>query len=410
MSARRLAVATAALLTAGALTACGTVPAPPPAAPDYADDVAQRITATMSAYVVPGAVVRISSPTRGEWTGTFGTGTIGAAEPPTVDDHVRIGSITKTMTSTVILQLVGEGRLSLDDPIGKFRAGVPNGDRITIAQLSEMRSGLFSYTFDPAFNATLDADPGKAWTPDELLAIAFAHPVDAEPGTQFEYSNTNIVLLGLVIEQLTGAPVAQAFQERIFTPLGMSRTSLPARTDAAIPDPHPRGYSFGTNVSTIDGYALPVDQQAEALAGRLRPRDETDANPSWAWTAGGAISTVPDLVTWAQALVGGRLLDPGLQQVRMDSIRPADAAHPGTGGYGLGIARFGPIVGHDGQIPGFMTFTGQDPATGLTITIATNLATVPSGEGSAVALLKAILPVFYPGMAVPGSPAAAPSG
>jgi D-alanyl-D-alanine carboxypeptidase len=419
----RLATKAAALTTVcalGVLTACSapspTVSTAPagtsaavPSEPAYAAAVQEKITAAMTANVIPGAVLRISSPTQGEWTGTFGTGTIGRNDPLSVDDHFRAGSITKTMTSTVILQLVQEGKLALDDTIGTFRRGVPNGDRITIAQLAEMRSGLYSYTFDPRFNETLDNDPGKAWTPDELLAIAFAHPPDAEPGTTFEYSNTNIVLLGVVIEQLTGEPLEKVFAERIFTPLGLTQTSLPVRTDATIPDPHPQGYSFGTNVSTIQSYALPADQQAAALAGTLKPNDETDANPSWTWAAGGAISTVPDLFTYVQALVGGRLLDPATQKVRMDSIRPTDPAHPDAAGYGIGIAKFGPLLGHDGQIPGFMTFTGQDPATGLTITIATNLATVPSGEGSALTLVKAILPIFYPNLQPPGNPAAVPT-
>lgn len=404
----------------GVLTACSAPSPAVSAAPAqtsasmpngaaYAASVQEKVTAAMKANVIPGAVVRISSPTLGDWTGTFGSATIGRDDPPSVEDHFRAGSITKTMTSTVILQLIQEGRLSLDDPIGKFRRGVPHGDRITIAELAEMRSGLYSYTFDPTFNETLDADPGKAWTPDELLAIAFSHPVDAQPGMTFEYCNTNIVLLGLVIEQLTGEPLEKVFQERIFSPLAMTQTSLPVRTDAAIPNPHPQGYSFGTNVSTIQTYALPADQQAQALAGTLKPHDVTDANPSWAWAAGGAISTVPDLATYAQALVGGRLLNAATQKVRMDSIRPTDPAHPEAGGYGIGIAKFGPLVGHDGQIPGFMTFTGQDPATRLTITIATNLATVPSGEGSALTVLKAILPIFYPNLQPPGNPAAVPT-
>jgi len=419
----RLATKAAALATVyafGVLTACSApaptapsapagTPAPAPSEPTYAAAVQERIHAAMAANVIPGAVLRITSPTEGEWTGTFGTGTIGQDDPLTVDDHIRAGSITKTMTSTVILQLVQEGRLSLDDTIGRFRPGVPNGDRITIAQLAEMRSGLYSYTFDPTFNATLDNEPGKTWTPDELLAIAFAHPPDAEPGTTFEYSNTNIVLLGLVIEQLTAKPLEDAFAERIFAPLGMAQTSLPVRTDATMPAPHPQGYSFGTNVSTMQTYALPADQQAAALAGTLRPNDETGANPSWAWAAGGVISTVPDLFTYVQALVGGRLLDAPTQRARMDSIRPTDPAHPDGGGYGIGIAQFGPLIGHDGQLPGFMTFAGQDPTTGLTITIATNLATVPSGEGSALTLLKAILPIFYPHLQAPGNPAAVPS-
>ncbi len=150
-------------------------------------------------------------------------------------DSFRIGSNTKTMTSTVILQLVQERKLKLNDPISKFVSGVPNGQKITIAELSEMRSGLYSYSFDPGFNATLDTQPGKAWTPDELLRIAFAHPPDFAPGTQYEYSNTNIVLLGVVIQKLTGMSASQAFQKRIFGPLGMTHTFLPKRTDSAIP-------------------------------------------------------------------------------------------------------------------------------------------------------------------------------
>ena len=423
----KLPMKAGALLAAcalGALAACGGPEQAPagggssgsaqtsaaPTEPGYAAAVRQKVSATMAANVIPGAVVRISSPTQGEWTAAFGTGTIDRDDPLTAADHFRIGSITKTMTSTVILQLVQEGKLALTDPIGKFRPGVPNGDRITIADLSEMRSGLYSYTFDPGFNQTLDSDPAKAWTPDELLAIAFAHPPNAEPGTTFEYSNTNIVLLGLVIEQLTGEPLERAFADRIFTPLGMTQTSLPVRTDTAIPSPYAHGYSFGTNVSTMQSYALPPSQQSAALAGTLKPRDETNANPSWAWAAGGAISTVSDLFTYVQALVGGRLLNPATQKVRMDSIRPPDPAHPDAGGYGLGIAKFGPLIGHDGQIPGYMTFAAQDPATGLTITIATNLATVPSGEGSALTLVKAILPIFYPGLQQPpANPAAAPT-
>ena len=118
---------------------------------------------------------------------------------------------------------------------------------------------------------------------------------------------------------------------------------------------------------------------------------------------------MPDLATYAQALVGGRLLNAATQKVRMAGIRSTDPAHPEAGGYGIGIARFGPLIGHDGQIPGFMTFTGQDPATRLTITIATNLATVPSGESSALTVLKAILPIFYPNLQPPGNLAAVPT-
>ncbi len=371
-----------------------------PAVPSYAAAVKPVVEKLMKDNAIPGAVVMIKSPKQGDWTSTFGTQKIGENVPMSVDDHFRIGSITKTMTSTVLLQLVQEGRLALDDPIAKYRPGVPNGDKITIAQLSEMRSGLFSYTFDDGFGATLDNNPQKVWTPDELLDIAFSHPVVFAPGEKFEYCNTNIVLLGLVIEQITGKPVAQSFKERIFEPLGLTQTSLPDATDSSIPDPHPQGYSFPSDQTTMS-----ESEQKAAVAGTLKPKDETDANPSWGWTAGAAISTVGDMSTYAKALVGGGLLDAKMQKIRLDSIQPIDP----NAGYGLGIARFGPhLIGHDGQIPGFMTFMGYDPETDLTIVIATNLATVPSGEGSALTLLKGLLPIFYGQSALPGDPAASP--
>ncbi|MGF0319824.1 serine hydrolase domain-containing protein [Nocardia fluminea] len=411
-------VATASLLIA---TGCATssdsggdatsTSATAQAEPAYAATLRPVITQLMKDNVIPGAVVVVKSPKRGDWTETFGTRVIGADDPMSVDDYFRIASNTKTMTSTVILQLAQEGKLALEDPIAKYWPDVPNGDAITIAQLSEMRSGLYSYTFDLEFNAMLDSDPNKVWTPEELLAIAFSHPVNFAPGEKFDYSNTNIILLGLVIEKITKMSAAENFQKRIFEPLGLKHTSLPAATDYSIPDPHPQGYAFGTNVSTIDTFALPPEQQAAALAGTLQPSNATDASPSWTWTAGAAISTVDDVATYVRALVEGDLLDEKMQRIRMDSIAPIDPAAPDVAGYGLGIVRFGlHLFGHDGQIPGYMTFMGHDPESDLTIVVATNLATVPSGEGSALVLVKGMLPTFYGNEAVPGSPAAPGTG
>ena len=368
--------------------------------------VSAAVEKVMKDNVIPGSVVLIASPGQGDWTGTFGTGTLGEQVPMSVDDHFRIGSNTKTMTSTVILQLVQEGKLGLDDPIGKYIPGVPNGDTITIRELSDMRSGLYSYSFDPGFNQDLDVHPQKVWTPQELIDIAFKHPVNFAPGAQYEYSNTNIILLGMLIEQLTGMTVSEAFQERIFTPLGLKDTSLPAPSDSFIPSPHPQGYSFGSNTETIDTFALPTADQPAALAGTLSPNNETQANPSWAWTAGGAISTVNDMKIYVEALVNGGLLNPEMQQIRLDSMKPLPGSNAPQ--YGLGIVKLGPLIGHDGQIPGYMTFMGHDPDTGLTVVIGTNLATVPDGEGSALVILKSILPIFYPGIVLPGDPAAAP--
>ena len=366
------------------------------AAEGFAGELQDAMTTTMEDNAIPGMVILVRSP-KGDLVTTLGTGEIGKDVPMTVEDHFRIGSNTKTMTSTVILQLVEEGRLALTDPVSEYVDGVPNGDQITIADLSEMRSGLYSYTADPTFNKTLDEDPEKAWTPEELLAIGFAHPVNAPPATEFEYSNTNIVLLGVIIEKLTGMSASEAFEARIFEPLGLEHTSLPAADDWTLPEPHPRGYQFGTNVATIDSYAVPEAELADALDGTLRPIDDTDANPSWAWTAGGAISTVEDLATYVEAMVDGGLLDATTQAIRMDSIQKMASG----AGYGLGIAQFGPMFGHDGQLPGFSSFMARDPDSDTTIIIACTLSATPDkGENAAVVLGKAAMSVVYGSSAV----------
>jgi CubicO group peptidase (beta-lactamase class C family) len=402
---------TTAATTASQDTATTTVASTVGEQPAYVATLQPQIEQAMKDNVIPGALVLIESPEHGDWQATFGTGEIGKSVPLTMDDSFRIGSNTKTMTSTIIMQLVQEGKLKLDDPISKFRPDVPGGENITIQQLAEMRRGLYSYSFDPGFNETLDKDPQKAWTPDELLKIAFSHPSNGPPGETFDYSNTNIVLLGVVIEQLTGMSAHDAFQQRIFEPLGLTHTELPEPTDASIPDPHPQGYQFGTNVETINSYAVPAAELPDALDGSLQPINQTDANPSWGWTAGAGISTAEDLAVYVKALVGGGLLDPATQQIRLDSIQPTNPANPNVGGYGIGLARFGTaLIGHDGQIPGYSTVMVYDPKAENTVIILTNLAAVPAtGEGAALVILKLIVATLYGAAAVPsGDPAAVP--
>ena len=118
-----------------------------------------------------------------------------------------------------------------------YVAGVPNGENITVAQLLTMRSGLYGYTKDPGFSQTLDTDPAKVWTPQEVLAIAFAHPPEFAPGTAYDYSNTNYALLGLIVERVDGKPLDAAFRDRLFGPQGLAQTSLPGTTDTSIPEP-----------------------------------------------------------------------------------------------------------------------------------------------------------------------------
>jgi len=369
----------------------------PSGRPDSLAALQPLVEQRMAEMAVPGAIVLVRTP-EVTWTEAFGTRELGVDDPVTTDDHFRIGSNTKTMTGTALLQLVDDGLVALDDPVSKYRPDVPNGDNITVAQLLDMRSGLKSYTTLESFNQTMDDDPSRAWDPEELLAIGLSEPVSFAPGTGWEYSNTNTVLAGLIVEQVTEEPLADVLAERIFEPLGMSDTLLPAIEDATIPEPYPHGYMFGTNVSTFtpEGTVLPDDQQAQARAGTLRPADYTDLNPSWGWAAGAGISTVEDLATYVEALVGGGLLSDDLQQQRLASVQPVDPANPQSAGYGLALAQFGPMLGHDGSLPGYQSFMGHDPATGTTLIIVTTLQAGPAGEQTANQLAMAIIPQLYP--------------
>ena len=302
---------------------------------------------TIKELLIPGAVVLLRTP-QGDFTAAYGTTQLGTTSPPRADTHFRIASNTKTMTAAVILQLAQEGKLSLSDPVSKYVPGVPNGDNITIAELLEMRSGLYNYTNAPELATSIDRHPTKVWTPQELLAMAFAHPPTFPPGTVFEYSNTNYALLGLIIEKVDGRPLATAMQERLFEPLGMQNTVLPASTSNSIPEPYSHGYLYGS--SSVALYGTPPyspEEKAAARAGTLQPTDYTGVNHSFAAAAGGVISTANDLATWMQALVGGRVLNAEYQRRWLDSVQPEDPSKPDSQKYGYGIAQVQLGTQHD---------------------------------------------------------------
>ncbi len=342
----------------------------------------------------PGAAMLLRTP-EGGFTATCGTTTRGGSTPVSAEDHIRIGSNTKTWTGTVILQLVQEGRIALGDAVSTFRPDVPNGQNITIEQLLEMRSGLANYTDTYELNAGLDAEPQRVWKPEELLAMAFALPPTFAPGAAYQYSNTNTVLLGLIAEQIEGKPLAQIFHDRLFGPLGLTETSFPAIDDTDLPLPRADGYHWWTNVGTISSTKLPPDLLAQAQAGTFQPTDSTLDNPSWAWSAGAGISTLDDLATWVEAL-GGKgtpLLNPELQRSRLNSAQPVAADAPGA--YGWGIAKMGSFYGHTGELPGYNSFMGYDPATDVTLVVWANLAPAANGKGPADVIAQALVKALY---------------
>ncbi|MET9467232.1 serine hydrolase domain-containing protein [Streptomyces sp. NPDC006544] len=405
--------ATAAPRAAAGAAAPTPTPSPTPSDPSaglalrHIDPAALQsaVDAAAKKLLVPGAVVLLRTP-QGTFRALTGTAELGKDRPPGTTDHFRIASNTKTMTSALIQLLVQDGRIRLTDPVSDYVPGVPDGARITIAQLLEMRSGLYNYTDAPEFSAALDADPGKAWTPQEALAIAFRHPPDAAPGAEYAYDNTNYALLGLVAEKAGGRPLAQQFRDRLFAPLGLAGTSLPGIHDTSLPAPSAHGYMYGGTAHAMTDEPYPADVRAAARTGKLEPLDYTHQNSSYATAAGGVVSTADDMATWIKALVTGKVLGPAAQQQWLRSPRPQDPAAPDAQKYGYGIAyqRFTPRASmyfHGGELPGFNSFIGHDPENDVTLVVWTNLTVSLDAKATAMALLPTVLDQVYAGASFP---------
>jgi CubicO group peptidase (beta-lactamase class C family) len=354
---------------------------------------------------VPGAMVLLRTP-QGNFTASVGTTELGTRTPPSANTHFRIASNTKTMTAALIVLLAQDGKLKLSDPVSSYVPNVPNGGNITIAQLLMMRSGLYGYTADPALAAALDATPGRAWTPEEALDIAFRHPPLFAPDASYDYSNTNYALLGLVAEEVGGRPLAEQLKTRLFDPVGLTHTSLPAASDTAMPSPYSHGYMYGGSMYALADDPYPAEMQAAARAGTLRPVDYTNQNPSYASAAGGAISTADDLATWIKALVSGKVFNADFHRQWLSSLRAEDPDAPDGQKYGYGISyqRYGPNAAmfyHGGELPGFNSFMGYDPDNDVALVIWTNLTLSLDGKTTANAMLPAILEEVYAGLSLP---------
>ncbi|RYZ43530.1 MAG: class A beta-lactamase-related serine hydrolase, partial [Myxococcaceae bacterium] len=160
------------------------------------------------------------------WRGSAGVSRVEPATGLKVEDRLRVGSITKSFVAVVALQLQAEGRLSLDAPLATWVPDFPRADRISVRQLLNHTSGAFNYTQSQEFLAQAEASPGKTWTPEELIAYGAAQSPSFEPGARWEYSNTNYILLGHILESVTGTPLAQQLRTRILEPLDLDSTGL----------------------------------------------------------------------------------------------------------------------------------------------------------------------------------------
>ncbi|HEV8527056.1 MAG TPA: serine hydrolase domain-containing protein [Actinomycetes bacterium] len=260
---------------------------------------------------------------------------VNSERPWTDRSRFRVASVTKTFVAAVIMQLVGEGRMGLSDPVERWLPGqLPYGQQITIRQLLNHTSGVPAYG-DLEFLAGRFDEPGRRFTPKELLARIDGKPLDFPPGTASNYVNTGYVLLALIAERVTGQPFAVALRRRILAPLGLTDTSF--EVDRSFPAPRVHGYG------TKPGTTGPV-------------QDVTRINPSWAWGSGNLVSSSRDVTTFLRALMKGTVVrQPQLDQMRV--VDPITIDETGAG-FGLGLETL-PYTcvnyGKNGSMPGYVT-------------------------------------------------------
>ena len=348
---------------------------PLPAATQAA--IAAAVNAELKAYggttPVPGAVVGIWDPKLGSMFQAFGLADLSSKRPMAVDDKFRIGSNTKTFLITVLLQLVDEGKLKLDDTLDKFKLPVsaPNASHITLRQLGEMRSGLLNFYSLPDFQAydkpaTVPFDV-VSWTQKGLN-----QPALFPPGTQFNYSNTNYILIGMVIEAVTHNTVAAEIENRILKPLHLTNTSYPV-TDPGMPSPYTHGYMLNAK----GGW----DDETVAL------------NPAVSGAAGVMISDAADMRRWVKLYTTTGMVSPASQKARLSCI-----AVPGrNGGFGIGIGCSAGWLGYTGGITGYNTSAYYLPVHGATVIAFVNSQREVHGKPDvSQAILRAIAKILYP--------------
>jgi len=319
----------------------------------------------------PGALVGISIGPNAPQVFALGVADVKTRSPMRRDFHLRIGSVTKLFVGTLVLQLADDGKLSLDDPISKYVAGVPLGDKITLRQLGNHTSGLFNSIQNQDFQAAIRAEPARAWTSTEILTFAFAKPAYHAPGQKWRYSNTNIVLLGEVVEKVTGKPCAEAVRARVLVPLGLEHTGF--TPSASLPDPSPSGYRNGRENNWV-GYGKTF-------------YDVTGYSASWTGAAGNMYSTVDDLLKATKSLATGTLLTE-------KSRKELHAQVPTTGRdlqYGFCLGNYRGWLGHFGDVPGFSCFIGYLPTGDTTLVVLTNLANNKDGTAPADRLRDVVI-------------------
>ena len=323
---------------------------PTPAQPKILTEAtkAQLETAADSVFAAlkpPGMILSISVEGEGDYLIKRGVSNTETGRPMSEDYYFRIGSNTKTFVGTALLMLVDEGKIQLDTPIATYlpEYNIPNGDRITVRMLGNMTSGLFNYTEDAhLYDPFVASGFSYTYTPAELLAASFRNPPYFEPGAKHLYCNTDIVLLGLLLEKVTGKPAKQVIQEKVIQPMGLIHTYWP--DPGSLAEPYTHGYSTASGTMG----------------------DVTNWNPSWGYTAGILVSTFADMKIWAKAVAEGSLLS---EQMKAERFKIVDDS------YGFCVMKAGNWLGHAGTLFGYNSHVLYNAEKKITYVILVNKET-----------------------------------
>jgi len=317
---------------------------------------------------LPGITVEIMTPVF-NFVKAVGKADLKTGAERKLDDKIRIGSITKTFTATVILQLADEGKTGLDDKLSVYFPEYPNASEITIRQMLDMTSGIPDYVEDSVVLNSFVYDRLDKYTPLELFNITKAMKPDFPPGTGWKYSNGNYHILGMIIEKITGNKIGDEISKRIIIPLGLTSTSYPD-------SPFMEGqYSHGYMKDPETGKLL----------------DVTVIDPSITWAAGCMISNLPDLKIYSKALASGSMISPESQKERLKLVKTGVSKFIS---YGPGILSLGGFLGHNGGITGFNTTMCYNPELDALILVSVNEYGVEGGKSDAVFVKLA--EILYP--------------
>ena len=330
-----------------------------------ADIIRAAVESSMEQVGARAAIVRVMRGDEVLLTEAWGESMTGV--PATVDMHFRNGAVAIPQVATVLLQLVDEGVVSLDDRLSSWLPDVPYADEVELGQLAQMTSGYPDYLWSDEFRDAFSADPFRQWEPDELIALATAQPQVYAPGTNWNYSHTNYVILGLALEEITGTPLDELIRDRILDPLGMTQTDDPGTPELLSPPLHAYTEERRTDLGIEPG--IPFIEES------------TSWNPSWTLARGAIQNTdITDMATVIRAIGRGDLLSEESHELQVaPTLRGTTTPVEGcptcfvqSEGYtfGYGIVLTGDWLMQNPLFHGYAGVAAYLPAEDLTIAIA----------------------------------------